>query len=313
MTEAVLLLGSRERLASGPAGRLLARWCARGDTLATTAAGREAALRSVFEFIGATIPVAALCRALEADDAALSGWLRADPAWVMADAVTLRLLACGDLRLDAAESDALTTALKPLFGDAGFPLEPVSPSRWYLRCPVGAKLPTFSPPSAALGDDLSRHLPQGYGDRQWRHLLNEAQIILTNHPVNAERARRNLAPVNSVWIWGAGVLPDFVRTPCSGARSDDELVRALAARSGIPCEPLGEGPGDPAAFGHRPLLDLAHLRDGAMLVRDWLEPLSRGMARREVEAVELRFESGERCRYRHVHRWRLWRRVPRVA
>jgi hypothetical protein len=61
------------------------------------------------------------------------------------------------------------------------------------------------------------------------------------------------------------------------------------------------------------LLDLAHLRDGAMLVRDWLEPLSRGMARREVEAVELRFESGERCRYRHVHRWRLWRRVPRVA
>ena len=81
-------------------------------------------------------------------------------------------------------------------------------------CRAGAKLPAFAAPDEALGDDLfdapARQAPEG---RRWRALLSEAQVVLHNHPLNAQRVAAGLAPVNSLWFWGAGALPDHVRTP----------------------------------------------------------------------------------------------------
>ena len=37
--------------------------------------------------------------------------------------------------------------------------------------------------------------------------MNEAQMILHTHPVNAEREARGMPAVNSVWLWGGGTLP----------------------------------------------------------------------------------------------------------
>jgi len=310
MAEVTLLLAARERLLGDEVPAQLRFWTARGDRLADGPAGRDARLRNAFEFIGTSVPVAALTRSLDAGDAATALWLRADPAWVMADAVTLRLLACGDMHLSDADGAALARALKPLFGDAGFPLEATTPSRWYLRCPPGAQLPVFSPPAAALGDDIARHLPQGDGGKRWQYLLNEAQVILHNHPLNAERARSGLAPVNSLWIWGGGTLPDWVRTNFTDVRSDDDVVHALSVRAKVDFRPLSEGL--PGEFGGdtRMLIDLASLRDGAALERDWLQPLQQAVVEHKLEAVELQFGDGERYRYRHRHRWRVWRRIP---
>jgi len=71
-------------------------------------------------------------------------------------------------------------------------------------------------------------LPEGDNARQWRSLLNEAQIVLTQHPLNAQRARRGLPPVNSVWFWGAGVLPQWVRCGFARIYTNDETATALA-------------------------------------------------------------------------------------
>src|SRR5258706_10365637 len=117
-----------------------ARWVERGDRAADSPAGREAQLREHFEFLGPALPVAALTRSLDANDADSAFWLRCDPAYVMADAVTLRLLACGEMQLSESEVEEFSRVLKPLFGDAGFPLEAARPDRWYLRCPREAKL-----------------------------------------------------------------------------------------------------------------------------------------------------------------------------
>jgi len=287
----------------------LAFWLARGDRLADAAPGRTSAVKEAFEFVGTGVPAAALTRELDARDAAGAIWLRADPAWMMADAVTLRLMACGNLGLTGDESRALAQALKPLFGDAGFPLEASTPSRWYLRCPAGAQLPAFSPPDEALGDDVARHLPQGESGRRWRHLLNEAQVILHNHPLNAARTRRGAAPVNSVWFWGAGRMPDWVRTPFAVVASDDDVVQALAHAANVRSGGL-----DPVALdgGGSALVDLAAARDAGALERDWFAPIRARIARRECGGVRLAFSGGERHRYRHAHRWRIWRRVPRA-
>jgi hypothetical protein len=265
-------------------------------------------LRESFDFIGTAIPFAALTRSLDSADAGGTLWLRADPAWVAADAVTLRLLACGNMDLSPSDSEQLARSLKPLFGDAGFLLEATTPSRWYLRCPSGATLPTFSAPHAALGDDVARHLPEGEGDRRWQHLLNEAQVILHNHPLNAERARRGMPPVNSLWFWGSGMLPEWVRTRASTIVSGDEIVHELARLAKVPVVGTLADALATATANSRIVLD-ADAPAGAA-VETALSPIQQALTQRVIHELRLSFASGERYRYRHAHRWRFWRKVP---
>jgi len=285
-----LLLPELSRVERTP--RLL-HWLARGDRLPDAKPGREALLRESFEFIGTSLPVAALTRSLDANDAADALWLRADPAFAMADAVTGRLMACGEIGLSQFESDELARALRPLFGDAGFALEPTKPSRWYLRCPTGARLPRFAPPASVLGDDLMLHLPSGDNERQWRHLFNEAQIILHNHAVNARRARRDAVPANTDWFWGAGKLPEWVRAPFTRIASEDEVTIALAKLAKIP-----------VVERKAALAELA--ADESVLIDATVMP---DLGAAKFKSIDLRFASGERIRYESWHRLRFWRRA----
>ena len=87
--------------------------------------------------------------------------------------------------------------------------------------------------------------------------------MLHNHPLNAQRIAAGLAPVNSLWFWGAGALPDHVRTRFAGVRSDDERLQALArwpARVAAPLPPRWPRRGRADA-----LFDLRHARDLAAL------------------------------------------------
>jgi len=302
MARLTILLPELRRLAASP---LPGRWLARGDRLADVKPGRNAALRGCFEFLGSAVPAAALLRSLEAGDAAGTLWVRADPCYVVVDATAVRMLAWGNLALTAEQGSELARALRPLFGDAGFPLEPAAPEHWYLRCPGGVRLPTFADPHDVLGADLLPHFPHGDNERQWRHLLNEAQVILHNHPVNIARAQRGQVPANSVWFWGAGQLPEWVRTPFTRAVSSDPLLGALARRAGIAVESLPGAAELRVDANDALLLDLAHsgAPDGA-----WFEAVGALLAARRVAALELRFESGEAVVYKSRHRWRFWRR-----
>jgi hypothetical protein len=270
---------------------LLARWLARGDRLPVAKTGRDVALRECFEFTGTSVPIAALTRSRDADDAAGALWLRADPAYAIADAVTGRLMACGDLGLTPDQSEELARSLRPLFGDAGFPLEAAKPSRWYLRCPVEARLPQFAAPAAVLGDNLMLHLPTGENERQWRRLFSEAQVILHNHPVNAQRMQRGQVPANTLWFWGAGKLPDWVRAPYSRVASTDDAVVALARLAKIPVVEQRTAMAELAA-------DESILIDAAAI------PEVGGAS---FQRIDLLFEGGERFVFKRWHRWRFWR------
>ena len=52
-----------------------------------------------------------------------------------------------------------------------------------------------------------------------RMLLNEVQVLLHQHPLNAARQTRGLPPVNSVWFWGAGRLPAPGPSPTAAWRA----------------------------------------------------------------------------------------------
>ncbi len=106
------------------------------------------------------------------------------------------------------------------------------PDCWYARLEDAA--PPFNVPLLeAAGDDVDRHLrAQIERCRRGQHvaahaLLNELQMLLHDHPVNAAREARGEPAVNSVWFWGAGRPPAR-----AGPLAVGERGRAARARSG---------------------------------------------------------------------------------
>ncbi|HET7359261.1 MAG TPA: phosphoglycerate mutase, partial [Rhodanobacteraceae bacterium] len=268
-------------------------------------------LMRVFDVLPRGWPVAAMTRQHDVGDAAGSAWLRADPVHVRPDINGARLLAHGEaLQLTHADAAALLPALRPLFGDAGFLLDAPTPDRWYLQLPAGARLPAMASPQEALGADLFEHLP-GFDDdasaegRRWRALLSEAQVTLHNHPHNAQRAAAGLAPINSLWFWGGGVLPDQVRTPHAQVFSDDDAVLAFARLAGAHADRLP--PRWTAGEGDR-LFDLRDSRDLALLERDWFAPLLADLQAGRLAHAGFDFADGHGYRISHGQRWRFWRR-----
>jgi len=299
-----LLLPPRDRFGGQRLSAETGRALARGDRSERSGD----ALSNILDVLPRGWPVAAASRQRDANDAAGAAWLRADPAYVRPDINGARLLSYGDaLGLSAQDAAALLKPLKPLFGDAGFPIDAPVPSRWYLRLPTGAKWPEFTAPEQALGADLFDELPQGPEGRRWRALLSEAQVVLHNHPLNAQRAAAGLAPVNSLWFWGAGALPDRVRSGYTCIASDDEAVTALAALGGVDVTtkpPSWNGRADAGST----LFDLRDARDLALLERDWFAPLLKAVAGSELKQLRFEFDDGARYDVARSQRWRFWRR-----
>lgn len=307
MSRTTFLLPAWSVFGRQPLSPALAKMFGRADALAPAESGRDAQLLRHFVSMPARWAPAAMTRQIDAGDAAGAAWLRADPAHVRPDINGARLLGIGErLSLSQDDVDALIPALKPVFGDSGFVLDAPAPARWYLRLPREAKLPQFSAPDDALGEDLFEHQPDGPEGRRWRALLNEMQIVLHNHPWNAQRVERSLVPINALWIWGGGVLPDRVTAEAGLACSDDDLVRASMRLAG------GEAMRLPQAFGGTDagtivLHDVRGYRDLAALQRDWLLPAADAIRTGTLDSLVLDAADGSRLRIAKAQRWRIWR------
>lgn len=310
MDAATLLLGERGRFGGQRLNKAIGTALGRADFTEN----RSAQLRRAFDVLPRGWPVAAVTRQRDVGDAGNAVWLRADPAYIRPDLGGARLMAYGEaLGLTAADVEAFLPPLKPLFGDFGFLLDAPVPSRWYLQLPPGAKVPTFADPGEALGADLVDQIPGSEPDaakasadgRRWRSLLSESQVLLHNHPRNAERIEAGLAPVNSLWFWGAGVLPDHVRSEHDELFSDDESLAAFALQAGLAVAPLPPRWQDRS--GNR-LIDLRHVRDLARLQSDWLQPMHDSLAAGRLGCAVVDFSDGSRYLLLSSQRWRFWRR-----
>ena len=164
--------------------------------------------------------------------------------------------------------------------------------------PREARLPAFTAPVDGLGEDLLAHLPGGPEGRRWRMLFNEAQVSLHNHPRNAERIAAGLLPVNSLWFWGGGLLPDAVACKAACVISEDAELLALAKYAGMSMTRLEAG---------STLIDLRRERDWAALESEHLAPALASLKRRHGTLV-LDFADGGGLRIKATQRWRLWRR-----
>ncbi|EIM04333.1 phosphoglycerate mutase [Rhodanobacter denitrificans] len=286
-------------------GHPLRAWLPRADRLADGGIGYLGGLGEHFAGVDAGLPAAAITREFLAGDAGGDAWLSADPAWVQPDMNGVRLLACGRMGLGMDEAQMLAAPLRPVFEEAGMQLDISTPDHWHLRLPPDLPLPDFAAPEQALGEDLAQHLPQGAQGRRWRVLLNDVQVLLHQHPLNARRQAHGQSPVNSLWLWGGGHLPSPSTSELAEVVSDDLLLRALAARAGIAQQ--SRAAETIAGGGTGWLIDLQDLPAQEIASRWWpaLLPLL------ERQSVVLHFASGERWLHKPRHRWRLWRGAGR--
>jgi len=296
-------LPTRKRLERVGQWAAIAELLSRADRLPEASAGRVALIEHDFVLTPNEISEAALGRHADRGDAAHASWLRADPVHLGADQSALRLMAFGDLGLDLPAAQDFAAVLKPLFGDVGYEFDVAAPDRWYLRLLPGSEVPKFSPPELVLGDRLDPHLPSGATGLRWQRLMTEAQMSLHAHRRNADRLARGLLPINSLWFWGGGRLPNRVVTSVKRIVTDDIVVTGLATHAGLARESEVSSALTTTASAH----DLFDFRS-AFADPALAESIALHLQSWRAAPMQVALESGERFLLKPWHRWRFWRK-----
>ena len=151
-------------------------------------------------------------------------------------------------------------------------------------------------------------MPSGLEAAGYRQLLSEIEMALHDHPVNAARMEAGRFPVNSLWLWGGGMLPAARPEPLPPLFCNDPLLLGWWR---INESPAAAWPGsvedclEASADGFAALIPLA------VEHADELEPalaaLHDALRRRELTEVRLFLANGAVVRLRRGHRWRWWR------
>lgn len=298
----------------------------RADPLTDAHHGRfEAACFAAFGLGGRELPVAAVSRLGEADGGTAHVgeycWLRADPVHLRIDTHTARLFDNHVLGLQPDEARELIQRLNEHFRADGLRFEAPVPNRWYVSVEAAIRLDTH-PPHRVAGRNIDEFLPRGEHATRWRQWLNEAQMLLHDAPVNAERERRGLLPVNSFWPWGAGRLPpDPMETVPAMVHAEDPVILGLARLGEVPSQPLPPSATDWEPAEGRNLVVTTAMLDPLVngdiegwleavdrFARQWLLPAVEMLEAERLEEIGLAVDGPAWYRLRRPHRWRLWRR-----
>ncbi len=108
------------------------------------------------------------------------------------------------LHISDAEARTLYDAIAPLANEAGHELAFGDARHWFLRADGWAGLRTCTP-SAACGHNVDIWLPRGPGERDWRRLHNEVQMLWHQHPVSETRDASGMPRINALWLWGGSI------------------------------------------------------------------------------------------------------------
>lgn len=261
-------------------------------------------------------PVAPLTARLDGLPSETGYWLRADPINLETGMGGLLLHPTQTLALTREETGQLLRDLNALWREAKLELLAPHPERWHLRLPAPPVLST-TPVDRVAGEYVTHHLPHGGDAGRLLRLVNEAQMLMHDHPVNQAREQRGLPVVNSIWLWGGGALPQETTRKLRVATDDAEL-RALAQATGQPWVPCPALWPDLARTieEEQTLLSLSPGPDDTSLAdflqrleRDWLKPILNDLrlGRLRHVRVDLPGQPGRCADVGTLAAWRLWR------
>ena len=180
-------------------------------------------------------PIAANADDLSVGDAY---WLRADPVHLLLQRDSFSLSEPVPLQVEREHAELIIASLNQHFSQDGMTFFIGNSGAWYLRLKQIPEIQTTLP-SVAMDRNIYQFMPQGAAASVWLSYLNEAQMLLHDHPVNVQRESRHQAAVNSVWFSGGGFMPQ----PLSPENDIDLLVansplyQGLAKWSGLVVQP----------------------------------------------------------------------------
>jgi hypothetical protein len=297
---------------------------ARGRATQADPLSLEAWLAGQFGLGEEALPAGAItAQATEPRDAG-AAWVRSDPIHLRLERDRAKLIPGAACAISLEEADAYLAALNRHFEDRYF-FTRARADQWCARTDDESTLAT-PPPLELAGLEVDAALPGG----RWNALLNEIQMALHEHPLNTERELRGAPPENSVWLWGAGRLPDTVGGPWHSLTSDDALGAGFAQLAGIRHRGLPGTAGEwldraPEEGRHLIVLDALrgvlvlggaseHADRLAALEAHWFAPLLEALRRDRIGMVSVHApESGHSCETIRGDLRRFWRRARPLA
>jgi 2,3-bisphosphoglycerate-independent phosphoglycerate mutase len=137
--------------------------------------------------------------------------------------------------ITSSEGSELIEALKPLM--PGQRLYAGVSYRNLLVLKAGANA-ICTPPHDISDQSIQDHLPHGQDAEQLLGLMEAAQPILANHPVNLKRVAEGKKPANAIWLWGQGpapAMPTFLeKYGLNGAMiSAVDLLKGIGVYAGL--------------------------------------------------------------------------------
>lgn len=229
-------------------------------------------------------------------------WLRADPVHLRLLRDSMVLVPVTGLR--PAEAEQLVATLNRHFAGTHEFRSP-HPDFWVVRTAPAAL--AVLPTQEVAGQHIAEYLPGA----PWAALMNEIQMALHEHPVNEAR---ELA-VNSVWLWGAGELPQSAAGPWRSVSAAEPLALGLARVAGIRQRAL---PRTAAAWFAEMPEDGRHLvvleGDAEALEADWFAPLLEALKSGRLGMVSLLVpDAGLAVEATRSDLRRFWRRPRALA
>jgi len=220
---------------SGLALPALETLLARGRRLKTPGASLERALSAQYHLPDA-LPLAPISLRGDGGEPGADWWVRADPVHLKVHRDQLVLADASRLAVTPEEARDCVAALNSHFASDEITFVAPHPDRWYARTANEPRLRT-TPTSEAAGRGVGTLLPQGDDGARWRRVINEAQMLLHEHPCNQAREQADRHAINSIWVWGPGRGQEIAAS-FDAVWADDPVATGLAAASGSAARPL---------------------------------------------------------------------------
>ncbi len=179
-------------------------------------------------------------------------WCLAQPVHLAAGLDHLRLAPLRAAALADEEAQALAATVSAHFAEGGPQVMGWFGGVWLLHFAAAVEC-TTQPPEIVVGHNVHDCMPAGPQGARVRSLMNEIQMLLHEHPVNAQRERARKLPVNAWWLWGFGAVvpPQSSAAATTGSSAvdgwsldtDDPWLRALWGACGTGHAPVAVAAG----------------------------------------------------------------------
>ncbi len=187
------------------------------------------------------------------------------------------------------EQQLLFDSLQPLLAVSGFDLHlslAGVTGRWYAVHQQVLQLETFSP-HADVATRLFDAMPKGPDSGALRRLMTEAQMLLHEHPVNQQRARRGLPGLNALWFWGAAPLQLVEARAAQRLLSNHPYVQGLCEHLHMDCWPVPDTAAALLSVDADELLPVLPETSLQSLETLWLKPVHAALQQGRIRQLDV--------------------------